>query len=342
MNIDRVAIIGAGLAGLSLALLLKQRGIDSTIYETRPAGTTSTGAIMLSPNALKTLDALGVYARIKDKGYSFRDLTFRTNDHEYINSYEMGNADKFGYDALRVYRQVILDEHIAMVKEAGVPVVHGKKFSHVISEDDQGVTFAFADGEQQTVSLLVGADGIHSTVRKFLAPDIEPAFSNVMAVTCAIPTSALNLPFTPYSTPVSIHGKAGAFVLAAQNPDGSELLGGIQYRTQARSRKEWDDLYNDKQQLLAMMRSQYDAWNPMIQSAMDAVPLHTLSIWAFHTVPKLKTWVSQAGRVVLVGDSAHAIPPAAGKQIEVFPMLQTISVCCTANNLRKATAETTR
>lgn len=323
MPITNVAIIGAGLAGLSLSLFLKQHGIKSTIYELRSANTTSDGAVMLSPNALRTLDAIGVYDRIKSKGYHFRDLTFRNNSHKFLDAYEMGNFDKFGYDALRVYRQVLLDAHKDLVAEAGIEVVFEKRFSHIISETANGVTFAFVDGEQQTVDLLIGADGIHGSVRKYLDPALEPAFAGVMSITCALPTSAVKFPSEPYAMPVSIHGEAGAFVMAPQNPEGSELLGGIQYRTHARDRAGWDALWKDKPLLLSMVREQYDKWNPMVQSAMDAVDPDSLAIWAFHSVPKLETWKSVKGRVVLLGDAAHAIPPTAG----MYPRRPLFGLC---------------
>lgn len=314
MPFDRVAIIGSGLAGLSLSLALKKQGIASTIYELRSADITSEGALMLSPNALKTLDTLGVYERIKDKGYHFRDLSFRTNEHRLIDTYEMGNVNKYGYDALRIYRQVLLDAHKALVHDSGIPIVYGKKFSHVVAETNRSVTFAFSDGEEQTVDLLIGADGIHSSVRSHVVgPEVKPKFGNVMAITCALPTSAVNFPFKPYQMPVSIHGSAGAFVLAPQNPEGSELLGGIQYRTHERDRAGWDALWKDKDLLLSLMKEQYDSWNDMIKSALDA-PVKTLSIWPFYMVPALTTWLSKEGRVIILGDAAHAIPPTAGKQ----------------------------
>jgi 2-polyprenyl-6-methoxyphenol hydroxylase-like FAD-dependent oxidoreductase len=307
MAFQDITIIGAGLCGLALSLFLKKEGIKSTIYELRPNDVTSAGAIMLSPNALRSLDSIGVYDRIKNKGYHFRDLTFRNNDHKFLDAYEMGNKDKYGYDALRVYRQDILDELKSMVEEVGIKVVYEKRYSHIVSEGDDGVVFAFTDGEQKKTDLLIGADGIHSRVREHIKSNVKPIFNNVMAINCAIPTAGVKFPFEPYQTPVSIHGQGGAFVLAAQNSEGSQLLGGIQYRTHDRSRSEWDALWEDKQQLLAMMKQDYDKWNPMVQSALDAIPPETIGIWAFHSVPHLDKWSSEKGRVVILGDAAHAI-----------------------------------
>jgi len=76
----------------------------------------------LSPNALRNLDAFGVFERIKTKGYRFHDLTFRNNEHVLLDAYEIGNADKYGYDCYRFYRRVVLDVMNAMMEEAGMEV----------------------------------------------------------------------------------------------------------------------------------------------------------------------------------------------------------------------------
>lgn len=64
----KIAIVGGGLAGLALALALHQIGIKSTVYEARARPLNIGGAVMLSPNALKVLDKLGVYHTVKSEG----------------------------------------------------------------------------------------------------------------------------------------------------------------------------------------------------------------------------------------------------------------------------------
>ena len=305
MHFDEVAIIGAGLSGLSLALFLKQHNFQCTIYELRSPNVAAAGALMLSPNALRSLDAIGLYDRIKLEGWHFRAGSFRNNQHEFIDSYEFGNADKYGYDCLRVYRQVLIDQLRAMVTECGIEIVNEKRFSHIVSEDGSSVTFAFANGEQRKAGIIIGADGIRSAVRKYIFPEVEPTFGNVMTIVCAVPTSLVKFPYDNYDLPVSINGVAGGFSLAKQNADGSEMLAAMQVRTYERDKAGWKALDEDKQQLLNILRQNYGTWNETVKSAIDAVNPETLFIWPFYAVPRLSHWTSTQGRVVLLGDAAH-------------------------------------
>ncbi|KAI1445842.1 hypothetical protein F5Y02DRAFT_417760 [Annulohypoxylon stygium] len=73
----RVAIVGGGLAGLTLALALHDLNIPSTVYEARSEDFDQGGGIMLSPNALRVLGSVGVYERIRSKSLQFDVLTFK-------------------------------------------------------------------------------------------------------------------------------------------------------------------------------------------------------------------------------------------------------------------------
>lgn len=305
MHFDEVAIIGAGLSGLSLALFLKKHNIQCTIYELRSPNVAAAGALMLSPNALRSLDAIGLYDRIKLEAWHFRAGSFRNNQHEPLGSYKFGDADKYSYDCLRIYRQVLIDQLRAMVSECGIEIVDEKGFSHIVSEDGSGVTFAFANGEQRKAGIVIGADGIRSSVRKYIFPEVELAFAGVMTIVCAVPTSEVKFPYDNYNLPVSIIGEAGGFSLAQQNADGSEMMAAMQVRTHERDKAGWKALNEDKQQLLGILRQSYGTWNETIKSVIDAINPETLFVWPFYAVPRLSHWTSAQGRVVLLGDAAH-------------------------------------
>ncbi|KAF1838456.1 FAD/NAD(P)-binding domain-containing protein [Decorospora gaudefroyi] len=311
------AIIGAGLTGLTLAISLHRQGISCMIYELRQPTVATSGALMLSPNALRILDTLGLYERLYRQGYNFETLEFKNHEQVTTDKYYLGEEKLYRYKALRIYRQSLLTQLRAEVTKLEIPITYGVKFSHVISEDDNGVNFAFFDGIHATADILVGADGIHSTVRKYIGPDVVPRYSGFVAITCALQRNKLTYPANvsakDYPMPVAIHGKNGAFVMAPQNTDGSEVLAGTQRAYPEQDRAGWDALLGDRKSLLQLFRQGYESWPTIVQSALDNVPLDTLAIWPYYVVPRLESWFSTNSRVIILGDAAHAIPPTAGQ-----------------------------
>lgn len=312
-----IAIIGAGLSGLTLAISLHHQGISCHIYELRDPSVHTSGALMLSPNALRILDNLGLYDRLKVQGYNFETVSY--NNHEQVTTdvYYLGQESLYGYKALRIYRQTLLTELRAEAKKLDIPISYGLKFAHIVSESSDSVSFAFTNGTTSSASLLIGADGIHSTVRKHLHPDVAPRYSGMVAITCALQRSALVYPQgiseETFPMPVAIYDKPGAFVMAPQNVQGSEVLAGTQRAWPEQDRKGWDSLLADREGLLELFKEGYEDWPEIVKSALDNVDLETLAIWPYYVVPKMETWSSAASRVVILGDAAHAIPPTAGQ-----------------------------
>ena len=317
-----ISIIGGGLSGLSLALALNKQGISSIIYENRDPSYHTSGALMLSPNSLRILDHLGIYHKLVSRGFEFDAVVYQDATHTTIDHYNFGNKEKNGYRALRVYRQVLLEQlRDEVAKHDNIRVIYDKKFSRITSETAEEVQFEFADGSRATTKILIGCDGIHSAVRRTAVENISAKYIGLMAVTGAVATSSIKWPVTdephdhrvPYPLPAQINEATGAFVMAPQNPDGSELLAGIQMPYPEQDRAGWDALIADKQQLKSLLKKGYETWTPFVQSAMDAIPHESLFIWPFNAMPRLQCWTSQGHRVVIIGDAAHAVPPTAGQ-----------------------------
>jgi 2-polyprenyl-6-methoxyphenol hydroxylase-like FAD-dependent oxidoreductase len=270
---------------------------------------------MLSPNALKILDALGVYNRVRVKGYNFETLDYKDGNGNLLEKYEFGGKEKYGYAGLRIYRHVLIDELQAMLEEQGIPIVFGKKFTKVLSETETGVTWGFADGTTESADILVGADGIHSTVRRYLYPDLKTTFTHMAGITAAVPTAQLKLP-TGYHIPVTVLVPQGSIVIAPQEVDGSEVLVGKQRRVaENHTRAGWDQVTADKDDLVKFLQQDAEHFPEFVQNAVSHIPHGKINVWPFYIVPKLEKWASEKRRVIILGDGAHAIPPSAGQGI---------------------------
>lgn len=270
---------------------------------------------MLSPNALKVLDTLGVYSRVRVKGYNFETLEYKDGNGNRLEVYEFGGKEKYGYAALRIYRHVLIDELLAMLQEKAIPIVFGKKFTKVVSETETGVAWEFADGTTEAADILVGADGIHSTVRRYLYPNLKPTFTNMAGITAAVPTAQLKLP-QGYHIPVTILVPQGSFVIAPQEIDGSEVLIGKQRRVaENHTHAGWDQVAADKDDLIKFLQKGTEYFPQFVQNAVSHIPRNKINVWPFYIVPKLERWASEKRRVIILGDGAHAIPPSAGQGI---------------------------
>ncbi|KAH6888476.1 hypothetical protein B0T10DRAFT_548936 [Thelonectria olida] len=315
-----VAIIGAGLSGLALALALHKQNIHSILYETQAAPLDIGGAIMLSPNALRILDNLDIYKPLEPRSFKFEDSYFRSADDKVADVFEFGSVDKYGYPGLRVYRYELINILLDLVKQAGIQVEYGKKFDHVVSETEDGVTWQFADGSTASAGVLVGADGIHSRVRQYLYPGMTAKFTNMVGVTAAVPTAQLKVqPEDGYKFPVTLmNPKHGAFVIAPQLKDGSEVLIGKQYRFAGPEpdREEWKKLNADKTWAVDFLRQGHEDFRPIVGNATTSISTDKINIWPFYLLPKLDTWASdKQARVLILGDAAHAMPPTAGQGV---------------------------
>ncbi|KAI1269276.1 kynurenine 3-monooxygenase [Xylariaceae sp. FL1019] len=314
----RVAIVGGGLAGMATALALNELSIHCVVFEmrkTNAAPPLSSGALMLSPNSLRILERFGIYQKLLEKSYAFEYVYYKNAEEETIDRYPLGNEELFGYKALRVYRQELLDLLYEACYARNIPIHFNKKFSEVVEETPNSVTFGFADGTTETASLLIGADGIHSKIRNYVTPGVEKNFIGLTALTWEVPTSQLRIPSDKdYVFPTSVQTANGTFVLAPQKPDGAAMLAGTQFPIEELDRDAWDKLFADKEGLIERARKNIDVWPDIVQSSMENIKPDTLNLWAFYAIPRLENWTSgMHRRVVILGDAAHAIPPTTGQ-----------------------------
>ncbi|MGB7479238.1 MAG: flavin-dependent oxidoreductase [Burkholderiaceae bacterium] len=193
----RIAIAGAGIGGLSLALMLHRRGIEVDVYEAveqmRPLGV----GINLLPHAVRELTELGLQETLAAQAIETSSLSYYNKFGQPIWSEPRGRAAGYDWPQFSIHRgELQMALYRAAQERLGADRVHAGHAFESCEQDDRGVHCTFrrrSDGQAVTVAadVLVGADGIHSAVRHMLHPVGDaPRFSGRMlwrAVTEAAP-----------------------------------------------------------------------------------------------------------------------------------------------------------
>jgi 2-polyprenyl-6-methoxyphenol hydroxylase-like FAD-dependent oxidoreductase len=121
----------------------------------------------LAPNALRVLDHIGIYDRLRVQGYNYEELAFTNGSGVELGRLLNGSQKEYHYPALRIHRVVVREELIKAVKEAGIPIHWEKKCIGVRTESETSAIVEFAGDETIEAAFVVGADGIHSKIRPF-------------------------------------------------------------------------------------------------------------------------------------------------------------------------------
>ncbi len=306
-----IAIAGAGIGGLAAAIALQRAGHDVLVLEQAKQFARVGADINLTPNAVRALDGLGIGEAARVTAARPTHRISRTYDSgEETSRLEMADTAERQYGApqLTIHRADLL----AALTEAfpAGRIQLGRRLEGV-HEDDDGVTLHFADGEPLRAAAVVGADGIHSAVRRAVFGAESPRFTGIVAYRAVVPAERVaGLPklgaFTkwwgpnPSSQIVTFPLNRGRdiFIFATTPQDSWQLESWTAPGDVEELRAQYTDYHADARALL-------DACDSVLKTALyerDPMPA-----WS-------------RGRVTLLGDAAHPMLPfmaqGAGMAIE--------------------------
>ena len=188
----KVLVNGAGIGGLTLALMLHARGIDCEIYEAAPELRELGVGINVLPHAIRELAELGLLDTLDRLAIRTRELRYLTRRGQEIWRELRGVDGGHDYPQFSIHR----GRMHAMLRDAvhdrlGAGAIRLSKRGVGFEQDADGVTLRFEDGFAARGDVLIGADGIHSPIRKQLYPD-EPGlrWNGVMMWRGAVETEA--------------------------------------------------------------------------------------------------------------------------------------------------------
>lgn len=262
------------------------------------------------------LDKLGVFPRITSRCWKSEFRTYKNDKDETIRKVLITNESLYGYKNHRIWRKLLLAEMKLMLTERKVDIEYNAKFGGIVSEDDEGVVFRIKDREEHSF-MLMGADGIYSSVRKYVAPRISPEYTGVMGILTHIHRNTVRWPYPDFEPACTIQGKPGAFFTMPEDPEAREIMVGMQVKHPDQSRAEWEAMSANKDKLMEYYRAGYDDWHDTAKQIIDQVCINKQAayLWPFLRMPQLEKWFSGTGRVLLVGDAVHALPPSSGQGV---------------------------
>jgi len=170
-----VLIVGGGIAGLTLALSLHQAGLSCRVFEAAPGFKPLGVGVNLLPHAMRELTELGLLEALSAVGVATREIVFCNRFGQTITTEPRGRFAGYDWPQLSIHRA---DLHAVLLAAVQVrlgegAVVVGKRFMQAEQNADR-VTAHFDDGTAVHGAALIGADGIHSAVRRQLHPHEGP------------------------------------------------------------------------------------------------------------------------------------------------------------------------
>ncbi len=294
----RVAIIGAGLGGATLAAVLKQAEFDVTVYEQAPGFERIGAGIHLSPNLIKIARRLGIEAALIEGGIVLD--TFFSRDWqsgETLFKLDLGavGAAKYGAPYLTAHRGD-LHKHLVGALPDGL-VQFGKRL--VAIECGGGrPDLRFEDGTHVEADVVVGADGVKSKVRETLAGPSRETYIGSVAHRVMVPVDLLG-GFRPAAC-TKWWGQGRHILIYDITRARDEV-----YVVSSCPDPDLKDLRTSIPCEPGEVLQAFQAFHPEVRHVLAAAPSATK--WPIFDVDNMDRWSD--GRIVLLGDSCHATRP---------------------------------
>ena len=295
----KVAVIGAGIGGLTAAIALRTNGIEATVYEQASELKALGAGVSIATNGSRVLRRLGVGDALAKIAGPVRRYQFRTWQAEPIagepSTLSFGDPTSTWCLHRGEFQQVLAD---ALPPGA---VVLGKACVDA-TEDADGVHVEFADGTAVDADLLIAADGIHSRLQGKVTRAAEPVSEGIMAYRGLIPAERLDGVADLTASSMWL-GPRQSFL--AYPVSTGRLLNIVAFvPTNLTVAESWTAPGD-----VAELAEAYRGWDPRVTAIIDA--MDSTFRWGIYDREPLPRWSTD--RITLLGDSAHAVTPHLGQ-----------------------------
>jgi 2-polyprenyl-6-methoxyphenol hydroxylase-like FAD-dependent oxidoreductase len=294
--VQRVAIAGAGIAGLASAILLAEDGVEVDVYEVKPELSALGSGITLQGNALRSFHRLGIWDEVQQKCWSSDLLGLRAPGPDAAVIAVIPDAKTGGPvfpAAAGMYRpdlaQIMLDRATAL----GARVHYGTVVD-ALTQDADGVDISLSDGTTDRVDLLIGADGLNSGVRTMIGIDVTPEPTGMGIWRAFVPR--------PKEITHTDLYYGGPMYIAGYCPTSEDMM----YAYLVEDKQDRTGV--SPEQAIEIMREASRAYGGPWEQIRESLGADSRVNYTWFTAHLIDgPW--NRGRVVLVGDAAHSCPP---------------------------------
>jgi 6-hydroxynicotinate 3-monooxygenase len=292
-----IAIIGAGIAGLTAAATLRRAGLQGHIYEQAEAFARIGAGIQMNPNAMKVLRGLGLEERIRRVGFAPQlgyNREWDSGEITYLHPMGAAIEQRFGAPDTSLHRAEL---HAALLSINPPEIVHFNKKLIGLDRAGDSLRLAFADGSEVRADAVIGADGVHSTVLEIVFGSGEPRFTGQVAYRAIYRSERRG---TEIDDRVKWWGPGRHIVSYKVDPRRDELYFLASTPEPDFKVESWS-AGGDLEQL----RAAFTGFHPKARMILDRCP--EVRKWALVERDPLPRWSEE--RVVLIGDACHPMLP---------------------------------
>jgi 6-hydroxynicotinate 3-monooxygenase len=294
----RIAVVGAGLGGMTVTGFLQRAGFDVTIYEQAPAFSRIGAGIILSSNVTKVLRRLGIEPLLIEKGIKadcYISRAWDTGETMYEIWFDEASEARFGGPYVNIHRG---DLHHVLGQALKPGTV---AFNHrliAIDETSNAIRLTFEDGRTVEADVVIGADGVHSKVRHSLLGPEPPRFIKSVAHRAIFPAELLRGTEIPDCTKWWGPDRHILVYYLTSRRDEVYVIG-------AAPKATWDtdaaSLPSSRTELL----DEFGHFHPDLRRVLEVT--RDVSVWPIFDRERNDRWCG--GRIVLLGDACHPMRP---------------------------------
>ncbi|MGE0449908.1 MAG: FAD-dependent monooxygenase [Vicinamibacterales bacterium] len=292
-----IAIVGAGMGGLTAAATLRRAGFPVHVYEQARRFARIGAGIQMMPNSMKVLRVIGIEALVRGRSFEpYSHLNRIWDTGEVMRELPMPES-LFGAPYLCMHRA---DLHEALTSIVPSDLVHLDKKLIGLDHEGSQIRLSFEDGSHAVADAVVGADGVHSLVRDLIVGPDMPIHKGRIAYRAIFPAHLVGRDVGASRT--KWWGIDRHIVIYYTKPDRSEIY----FVTSVPEPAEW----LTKESWSAMgdvheLRDAYKGFHPDVRAVLEGCP--ECHKWAILEREPLPRWSD--GRVVLLGDACHPMTP---------------------------------